>query len=90
MAKVLRPFRRDVGERALIEQRRIHRPSLGQVFDHHGDELDLRGGCRLVAQELAERLGDRMAIQTDERADRGADRFSQNLTDALYDRLLDE
>lgn len=40
---LLRSRWRDVDERWLVQQAWIHRPLIGQMLDHHGNELQLSG-----------------------------------------------
>ena len=70
---LLRSGRRNVGEWRLVEQRRVHYALIGQVLDHHVDELDLRSRRRSRRQEFAECFADRRAVEPDQRAHEAAE-----------------
>src|ERR1700674_4284266 len=61
----------------LVKQSRIHHALIGQMLDHHVDELDLCRRRDAFGEELAKGFADRRTFETDNRADEAAETMTR-------------
>src|SRR5260221_1436537 len=87
--ELFRPGRRHVGERRLVNQRRVHDTLIGQMLDDHVDELNLRRRRDARRQKFAEGLTNRCPVEPDNRADEASEALTYLACALDVSRLAD-